>query len=266
MLCALHTTRLRDLFAAKPFSNSWLRASALMQDVRFSLPSNRASTKVVKDLLRLARGVESKKRIWVVDFEALVCTRPGITPVHIEAGVVNFADPAHTRYSGFFKYGLTAAAMIREIKQRGAVKFKSGTLNTPYMQSILSNMFNNGVEKGKFPWEHRDALLDLGFNEEKDIVVHWSGHRCDCTGVGRIMRSESGVVTSTDDVYTNSRTIDLLKMWKACSSYDGAYSLSVVYSIMFPSEHEEFGLKTDWHAIYCRMGRPVNMPQPGSGY
>ncbi|KAH5363550.1 hypothetical protein HBI48_083060 [Parastagonospora nodorum] len=247
MLCALHATRLRDLLAAKPFSISWLSASVSTQGVKLFLLSHRASAEVVKDLLRLARGAESKKRIWVFDFEGLVITRSGVAPVHTEVGAVNFADPAHVRYSGFLKYALTAAAMTREIKQQGAIRFKNGTFNTPYVQNFLSNMFEDGFGKGNCLWEHREALLHLGFGEEEDVVIHWSRHRVDCTGVGRIMRNETGVVTPISDVYTKSRTIDPLKIWKACTSYEGPCSLSVVYRIMFPGEDTAFGLKMDWH-------------------
>jgi len=248
ILCSFHSERLATLVASGPFTTAWLNATILQQDIEFRLPANVAIANVVKDFLRTVRSTQGHQ-IWVADFEGCVLTTSAITPVHTEVGIVNAASPVIKRYEGYFNYPNygTADAIAREIQRKKAVVFRSGTFNFNLVRGYFQDLFVNGQPRGLSTDQHRRSLLDLGFQEDKAIMVHWSGGRVDSSGLGRILRNQSGVVTPIQNTNIRCKVIDLRQLWMNCTSYTGGQSLSVVYDTMFPGQTTMYGLQASWH-------------------
>jgi hypothetical protein len=243
-LCQLHTKRLIDLVSSKPFTTEWLVVLTSRTELQFRWPSDLSRAALVKKLVA-DLTVNGLSHVWVGDFEGICLSKP-FAPVHFEVGIVNAGKPETKKHSGFLAYSQSPspAAVTSEIQSRRAIVFKSGTFQGSLVAARLRPLNNPNAMS---VWKHERLLKDVGFDEDKAIFLHWAGSLIDTLGIGRIMRNQGEPIINRNNATPRCRTVDLLQLWRDCSTYSDSLDLSSLYHTMYPGEVRLCGVRENWH-------------------
>ncbi len=184
-LCKMHIQRLCSL---KNLTTSEL--VPLWDEITWRLDHPKAKSEI-KALLQ-----HDPNHIWPVDFEGIGLLRPALTPLPTEVGIVNIGTGKF--YSGFIRYpGITTTRkFITLLQQQNAINLRSGVFDFHLKTAWVQSQYKGYDVSSKTPTQHKKALNELGFDEDRALVFNWGTTPLDSLGLGRILREEGELVVA----------------------------------------------------------------------
>lgn len=175
--------------------------------------------------------------IWAVDFEGIPLLRSGLAPLPTEVGIVNIGTGKS--YSGFIRYpGITTTRkFITILQQRDAINFRSGVFKFHLMTVWVQSQCKGHDVASKTPAQHKKALIELGFDEDRALVFNWGTTPLDSLGLGRILREEGELVVARGQCQPRCKTIDIMTLFRRCIDMPSmSLSLKSVWHMLYPQE------------------------------